>query len=132
MTDYRTIPAGPELDALIAEKVMGLRVEWISGKPWWVGGNELPGSPAILCPGKFGHSIEPYSKHISFAWEVVEKLKEDFGGISVGDRNTGHIGCWNVSFHDEFGIQRHSGWCKTAPLAICRAALKIIKKESGS
>lgn len=99
------MPAGPELDAIIAEKVMGWK--------------RVPGteSGAWMDPctndGRMG-SWSP-STDIAAAWEVVEKLK-----LSLIPTNKG----WIVSQHHLF--EGPFGEDETAPLAICRAALAAI------
>lgn len=106
--------AGRELDALVAEKVMG-----------WV----------CICERK--HQLCPvhdsyYSTDIAAAWQVVERLKHDGWNVSIGGDNG-----WGCTFYkvlvrgnDAFT----STWTEShgpinaenAPLAICLAALKAV------
>jgi hypothetical protein len=96
------------------------------------------------CEGEKGpceKKPKPYSTSISAAWEVVEKLtagengcfelQQDFGGrfnasfyimLSLDDprREGGRYGNWQYECED----------ADTAPLAICRAALKAVEKAS--
>ncbi len=109
--------AGCELDALIAEKVMGwtLRISddrddaysqsWLSG-------------PNILTDSRFVFEFEP-STDIAHAWLVVDKLIADGCRVDVVRLGPTHPwtcevwrGPWRVLDHAE-----------AAPLAICRAAL---------
>ena len=88
------LQAGQELDALVAERVMGLHVEWRKGVPLWVG-NDLPGSPYVLEDGLFGHSIDRYSKDIASAWEVYIKAFGNRNDICLRKR------------YDEWCVDRH-------------------------
>ena len=101
MTDIDKLEAGLELDALVAEKVMG----WFVAK-----GPHSPTSPPDLIPR--------YSTDIAAAWEVVEKM------IDQGRRFV-----INNNFSRTMFIADFCGRDvleKTAPLAICRAALKAV------
>ena len=62
--------AGRELDALIAEKVMGLNPHWLGD------GIEVN----ILSIGESGIEVPRFSTDIAAAWEVVEKLEGDGWG----------------------------------------------------
>jgi len=88
---------GRELDALVAEKVMG----WTHYREEW--GGVVP------------DSISHYSTDISAAWEVVEKMgpftqltADIYNGITV----------WHCSFSVVDSVD-----AVTAPEAICKAAL---------
>lgn len=114
------MPAGRELDAFVAEKVMGWK---------YVDHNEaydLPisgvafgkGSPDGLsrCP------VPYYSTDIAAAWEVVEKLRKDgfaFDSYSSGSEEAEHP--WTDAI-----FMKDNNEClvraETMPLAICRAA----------
>lgn len=121
--------AGPEMDALVAEKVMG----WKLGKPRWVYTEELYGrvkSQAWEGSTKDGmtQTIESWrpSTEITAAWLVVEKI----GGVfrlekyPHPDSFQGYPGiCWVADFHIA------SSLAETAPLTICRAALKAVNKR---
>lgn len=90
--------AGPELDRLVAEKVMGC---------------EPCGHP--FCGPRTGHNMPaPYSTDIRAAWEVVDKL-----GLFVGKGFFGWIASQN-----SYWLDSETCTADTAPLAICRAALK--------
>jgi len=110
MTD---LPPGPELDALIATKVMG----------WGI--IHYAGHQIIQRPGITMNEWSP-SQSIADAWEVVEKLKHaDNFEIAF------YEGEWVVgSYVNDEPIWEASA--ATLPHAICLAALKAISKSSGN
>ncbi|TAL10367.1 MAG: hypothetical protein EPO02_07825 [Nitrospirae bacterium] len=107
MIDPKTVPAGPETDALIAEKV--------------------------TAPGA-GSPIPPYSTDIAAAWTVVEAMiRKD--GVYFGAPHFKHkhqslasLGypegteCWYCVINSKL-LNKVVLCADTAPLAICRAAL---------
>ena len=107
MIDPKTVPAGPETDALIAEKVTAL-------------GTSV--------------AIPPYSTDIAAAWTVVETmLRKD--GVYFGCPHFKHkhqslasLGypegteCWYCVINTK-QLNKVVLCADTAPLAICRAAL---------
>ncbi len=98
------VQPGRELDALIAENVMGLKHSCLDGNH-------------TLC------GVKSYSTDISAAWEVVEKLVV---GREVGlDRWPGSK-LWLIIVR-EGNLLKARLWAETAPLAICRAALKTVQ-----
>lgn len=104
-----------ELDALVAEKVMG---EQVRGT-WIIDGVRPDGIPNRQCP------VEHYSSDIAAAWEVVEKLDGEW-------KLQGHEGLgWEAGFDSSTGgmdavIVSVEAMADTAPLAICVAALKAV------
>jgi len=133
----RNMEAGRELDALVAERVMG--------RKWYTmvtpGGERSmmhePGHVLIYLTEKYGlvpgrteigfvdmSSIPAYSTDIGAAWEVVERLLE------MGHYFSLHPNCfyqppvWGVHL-DVLGVVR----ANTLPLAVCRAALAIWRAE---
>ena len=65
------LAAGRELDAFVAEKIMGWEVVGLDrDRTGWYG--KPPGVQAVF-------RIPHYSTQISAAWEVVEKMKECSG-----------------------------------------------------
>jgi hypothetical protein len=133
-TDILPLPASRELDALVAEQVMGCANI--------VRGSYFPYcrcSPA-LHNGEDGY-LESYSTSIAAAWEVVEKVH-----LSLVRCEEGWLAC---PFPDS-AIAVWPGWCAidhefhvingkdhyavadTAPLAICRAALKVVGAIHGT
>lgn len=116
---------GRELDALVAEKVMGLRVEWGQDTPCpdcdevgrYCGGRAWC-SP---CRAWYYSAYKDYSTDIAAAWEVVERL------VAGGERHfvVEKAGAWLVRF-------REGDWLpgETAPHAICLAALRAVGYEA--
>lgn len=102
--------AGPELDALIATKVMGASFQEIKDADYFV--NES---------GGIGFDLPSYSTDIASAWLVVEKLR-----LSVLKCNHGwRAGDLSYGGHEssEFIFDAIA---ETAPHAICLAALKSV------
>lgn len=120
------LEAGPDLDVLIAEKVMGLpRLDTdLMGRCGTFFGS--PDNP-LVC-----HKADAYSTSISAAWQVVEKLRERFPVIRIG---TGDLmgKFWQASFYDAYyeavAQGKHGDFADadTLPLAICRAALRAVR-----
>lgn len=126
--DIDTMQAGRELDALVAEKVMGYL--------WWHrdGDNLLlePQSVAWqeslhLEPGKIDApqdiclGMDNYSTDIAAAWLVVEKLH-----MTVHTPGAS-FACGEYKNYRDYAAETQDGEltsAATAPLAICRAALK--------
>lgn len=110
------LTAGPELDRLVAVGPMGWKPLRAEGRRWVredgtetnyiVGGHDLG-----FCP----------STNIAHAWEVVEKLKHI--GIGFQVQSCGARGWLAVCGSALSGA---SGFCDTAPHAICLAALKAV------
>ena len=117
--------AGRELDALVAEKVMG----YYKATPESIG-------RGVRCWNKEGDcattEFSP-STDIAAAWEVVEKLTKNLHEVKDGEWVLDRLGyldgqyrCWfamNVSDDVRWDIFAEAD---TAPLAICLAALKAV------
>lgn len=106
------LPAGPELDRLVAEDVM----EWFvedsgDGMPWFA---VWPGDGT----SRWVHQVAVWnpSTNMAHAWEVVERMRVH-GSAAI---QSGDFG-WEVIFGGSVGI------ADTAQLAICRAALKAME-----
>lgn len=109
-----TMSAGREMDALVAKKVMGYVTLRVQGGEVWSWGD-----------GRWRLKTWSPSTDIAAAWEVVARL------------NTLGIHLWAVGQEDalpgwqaDFGRNwqsAHQAWADTAPLAICRAALKAVE-----
>jgi len=112
---------GPEIDALIAEKMFGFRFE----KEHYEGSGTLFLWKTIWPNGrediKYHKITKPYSKLIGPAWEVVEKIDSNNHGVKKVEVNYEDYG-----YHAWFGAYHKDCICyaKTAPHAICLAALK--------
>lgn len=106
--------AGRELDALIADKVMGLRVR------------HRPGMEPCIMPanGAPWETIPHYSTDIRAAWEVVEKL-DLLNGLLLGRFAYGREDpYWAVYDCGQDGLDDCRGHGDTPTVAICNAALK--------
>jgi hypothetical protein len=103
------MPAGREMDELIAEEVMGLdgsSVMWTAG---------IPPHPC------YSH----YSTDIAAAWEVAKKFNLTM--LQKVSWNNPQGWTWNAYCGDASGSDLKDAYADTAPLAICRAALKAVK-----
>lgn len=116
---------GPELDALVAETVMGSTLSrWPVLQFDGTAKEEL-----VFWDGPKMMRLPPYSTDIAAAWEVVENFvaKLAFSGENgfVLDYS---CGSWTATFRhsiSEFGKSVES-LADTAPHAICLAALKAV------
>ena len=136
--------AGRELDALIADKVMGM-APCDAWRPWNMGsaggpmvaisyedgrcknGHERGKCYSVVMNGPAG-GCPKYSTDIAVAWSVVEKLNENGWYVWVFSHGA-HYGCWMERFDvnkDDTVSERRIPACEadTAPLAISLAALK--------
>lgn len=119
-----TYKPGRELDALIAEKVMGLK----KGE-YYVDYSRLTVQERNVidrCQGWAPELLRPYSTDIAAAWQVVEKLKlhpkaAEYG-VMVGASPNGGYFCWLASRDCEAAKIYAAG--DTGPHAICLAALR--------
>lgn len=116
MIETTELKAGRELDALIAEKVMGLTVEWWNGEVYSITveeGHERSSSHVL-----------PYSDNIAAAWEVVEKLDNR----NVVAKEMGVLRFTINRYDDGYTARFFSvgATADTAPLAICLAALQAV------
>lgn len=116
------MPAGDEIDALISQCVFGNKIQWFDG----------PGGP-VITGGTYEkirtwNKVSSYSTNMAAAWEVVEKVAGEDSELSV--RITGeYLGNgWRCVFTNAF--VDYDVMAKTAPLAICRAALLAVMDAS--
>lgn len=137
MTNPDTLPAGPELDVLVAERVMALPPEkWQPPCFWRHRTDEAEydsefgwGGWCYTC-GKMIENVvgqpRAYSIDIAAAWEVVEKLggqvysPKPVEGAHTRDK------LWSACLWTPTREWGEWGYGETAPLAICRAALTAI------
>jgi len=91
--------AGPELDAAIAEKIMGI------GRH----------------PSNVDNPYPKYSTNIEAAWEVVEEIAKQGFMVQIQYRK----GAWIRIFHQS--STKAIATADTAPHAICLAALKVVQ-----
>jgi hypothetical protein len=109
--------AGRELDALVAEKVMGWK---------WIGPDEFNDNRHLTLGGqKVQARIPDYSTDIAAAWDVVEKMRPTFNLV---------LECVSLEYNCHVARPGHldekvNVRADTAPLAICLAALKACGVE---
>jgi hypothetical protein len=136
LEEIKNLPAGKELDAAIAEHVLGHI--WLHNKRYGV---LRPSDEADLIVedghsnyGKHpeGHWIGPddkYSTDLAAAWEVIEAVRK-LGWYSQHTDLTLDSGtdwwAWHFLNHAPPGNEQVSAYAATAPLAICRAALLVL------
>ena len=133
--------AGTELDVLIAEKVMGL----VPCRHWENVNLGSGGGPVTMSTKECEHRVDgrggtgcyadssiyptfgvhPYSIKIWAAWEVVEKLCSDGRWVQVTNGGVG----WNVQVGRKI-LDHIARVESTAPLAICRAALAVVERDT--
>lgn len=124
--------AGRELDALVAERVMG----WTLTTPVdpacdFAVGTKRDGTDARRNFGRGPDGKEVsfplYSTDIAAAWQVVEKLRADGYEVQVAAEPDPRVS----AYHCEIARLSDSGstveFDDTAPLAICRAALAAVE-----
>ena len=142
--------AGRELDALVAEKVMGWKPRQSKHGYWNLDGpngehftdiyrrdytaqyDKETGQKVQQAPWweYFWDEIPFYSTNIADAWEVVRKM----GMVLIENSGEafGKLDEWNVQFvgHDKEGEPHWvSESAETVELAICLAALKAVSQE---
>jgi len=134
------LKAGPELDALVGEKVMGwdpkpyrflMKLRRENEKPNQSLDTQnlirLSAEVETMREFKMEHSLDLYPKYYSgtmnCAWLVVEKMEEEKLFINLNSESNR----FDVIFSTIY-ISNKRFWAKadTAPLAICRAALKAV------
>jgi len=108
--DVMNIAASRQTDILIAEKVMGLSLDWEFAEFQ----NGEPAVPTLRDKYDEIGILPFYSTNISDAWNVVEKLRLTIEPTAINK--------WYV--HQ--GAGSDGVYAGTAPLAICRAALLYV------
>ena len=107
------LKANRELDAAVAERVMG--EEWTH-----------------ISPDRVWDDIPAYSTDISAAWQVVLKLVEMGYYVDIGvDEHGAQVQLDKFGGRDINWILGESIRGKDAPEAICRAAPKAVDRETG-
>jgi hypothetical protein len=126
--DIDNLLAGRELDRRIVLDVMG----W---KPWESPYAEGPsGRTYFISDDQVDYDFPDFkpSRDIAAAWEVVAKIQdllENFTMVFNSDRGRGNNE-WRI-WKQELGPEENEeplAGAPTAPLAICRAALKAVQK----
>lgn len=133
--DIDGLPAGHELDCLVAEKVMGQKLlspekmhaeaervwAYQSGcRTFLIGFEAVESLNGII----FRNVVPCYSTEIAAAWKVVERLISL--GVNLWALGEEEAGGWQADFGRNFNSDTQ-GFADTAPLAICRAALKTVE-----
>ena len=123
MMDIDQVEAGTELDAIIAEQVMGwvrydYEKEGTSHREWIETGTV----------GKHYHACFHPSNDISTAWDVVIRLAERGYELGRVGKEFGEGFYLAQFFHGRtYGQACPHARGMTAPLAICRAAWKAVQ-----
>lgn len=126
---------GRELDALVAEKVMGLVVDLDNSK--YFDGTQVATRKEDF--GAIGEAVQTisgvyhprlswplphYSTDIAAAWEVVERLSAENWIFDLLEGAHEGASPWRAHFMREG--ERSNGYGDSAPHAICLAALKAV------
>jgi len=118
---------GSELDALVAEKVMGESRPTHPPNDWQIktqadsaGGNWFAGTTGYQNGDEPIWIPCPFSRSIASAWKIIE---HDVLLETLHLRHSGQQGEWEASFCAFPGTIGHG---QTAPHAICLAALRAI------
>ena len=114
------LSAGRELDALVAEKVMG------QGFIFYNNFQEKNGNKSPL-----PDNVAPYSTSIAAVWEVVEQLRTKGFWFLIEQERPDINSEWVAAFTNFEANADGSERADTAPLAICLAALKAVGVEHG-
>lgn len=123
---------GPELDALIAEKVMGWHLDE-HGFTWLDADDKPHRGPEVNGP-KGERWVFPWnpSGRIEHAWEVVERVEKiTKQGVLVEHCSDGERICSVGIHHRGQWIQVCRAVSVTIPHAICLAALKAVGASNG-
>jgi hypothetical protein len=120
------MPAGPEMDALVAKEVMGYAVdfeEWPSAggdakKEWFILSGENQGSRS---------KIPKFSTDIETAWKVGKKMRSRGDALSLQHRNMIDNAPGTAIWTAWFGRANDLAWATSPALAICRAALLAVR-----
>lgn len=149
--DIDKMPAGREMDALVAEKVMGHAICEHSRTKSTAQSSGIAMCGVRECKGELHYEYLPrYSTDIAAAWEVVEKLqRDDFTVVVSANHSSNYQACMifkgfaasygpadaflylgkteemSVAFGEKPPVRVAE---ETVPLSICRAALKVISQ----
>lgn len=121
------------IDILVAERVMGFKKEPASGFDSCTEAYLKPRDSDAFEMVGCAHNLPPYSTSIEAAWEVLEKLKGQFE-LSTDSADPVDELRWQVYIVTFLGSQdglpvEVRARAHTAPMAICRAALKAVGVE---
>lgn len=126
-----SMPAGTEMDALVAERVMGCKPEpWLDSHGYK--------SYRCTCLLSYPHNsqtgpmadldLKSYSNDIAAAWEVVEKISLLHNWDLFPNEWKSNYSLHTLCFVIYDGTTSYTGKGSTAALSICRAALKAVMK----
>jgi len=104
---------GRELDALVAEKVMGWKAVQVFDLKDTDGTNIANG----ITPYNIGQRVPHYSTDIASAWEVVEEMQNNEWDFTLKNHKR--------KYEAIFGTL-YNAFAPTAPEAICKAALLAV------
>lgn len=115
------LEAGRELDALVAEQVMGWRRCSDDGSGYWEGRSPTNILSLIL------EEVPHYSTDIAAAWQVIGRMRDLCWASHSTDLTLDSEQPW-WAWHFLHGVSQKTvrECADTAPLAICRAALKVM------
>ena len=111
------MPAGRELDTLVAEKVLRWKRQErgrSSSLPW----------PHWISDGTTYLELPRFSEDVGDAWEIVRELIKRGLHVSLDSDGSG----WTADFTPN-PLVTFFTCADTAPLAICRAALRVVENE---
>jgi hypothetical protein len=114
--------SGRELDALVADKVMGLSVRQVVGYAEYIKGRDVAYTGEWIYdtdePYDLAIEVPYYSTDIAASWEVVEKMRPSYRF------NLFEYSCYEAQFR-KLGDQYIAvGRAQAVPHAICLAALR--------
>ena len=124
MTDWRTLEAGPELDAVVAAAIgcVGVQVPASAGHIWWYLG------------GKTFNHLPRFTTTWDGMGLVVERMRELGWEGAIYLYNQEPIECIVAPVGDRCKdydcTHRELGQANTAPLAVCRAALAALEASA--
>lgn len=127
--------AGRELDALVAEKVMGWHSRITPEIPTYplIGPDRAVPPGETLTKDRGYKEIPHYSTDIAAAWDLLKHL--DTQGVWVYNLSNACENSWSCTLCQRVGpgysgLTYHQVWLvQTAPHAICLAALKAVGVE---
>lgn len=127
---------GEELDALVAEQVMGVALHWerpaiVGNRLEWVRCEASRGELRVADDDK---PVPPYSNEIDAAWEVVEHLRNNHFAVRIEAnrfRNLRLVQVWSNDTHPKggFALQGESGDARHPEEVaehVCKAALLAV------
>jgi hypothetical protein len=113
-------PAGKELDALVAEYVLGWQRDTSDVGNYfnfWLTGS------SIQTESKVALTSYPFSTDIKISWRFVESFNLIIG-IDIEQTDPNNKWCASLEWID-YKKSLFSAWAPTAPLAICRSILLL-------